>query len=324
MIMTVSLCCYGSARLPWRVTPVLRFPRLPVRSWKRTGWCRPDLRYMRLAAGTTKVTPAEDAVGACDGVIDGKWGFHTDMETIRGGKSTWVRRSRSADCRSTTVAMAMRTGLHISRCCYRATDRNSRTSILTTEPPFAAIRTRNRWSSPLQGQTARFIRLQLPGQVYFHLDEVEVFADGGETNLALQKPATQSSVSQWSVRHTLLATRSTGRRSSACRWPEDLQLAAALQELGVDVQDQVTRLETIAGQSAELDRSADEAAWQCRVLRGPRNRAGIGARQSAARLRQHPVCQASALDVSAHLGPVLRMVGSAGRRRLRAREFQDG
>ena len=39
------------------------------------------------------------------------------------------------------------------------------------------------------------------GTSYFHLDEVEVYAAGATNNVALGKPATQSSVSQWSAAH---------------------------------------------------------------------------------------------------------------------------
>ena len=47
----------------------------------------------------------------------------------------------------------------------------------------------------------RFVRLQIPSPdpVYFHLDEVEIYGPGPEfRNLALHRPADQSSVSEWS------------------------------------------------------------------------------------------------------------------------------
>ncbi len=69
------------------------------------------------------------------------------------------------------------------------------------EQCFSASRTTGHLSVPLQGIQARFLRLALSGTSYFHLDEVEVFAAGSTNNLALGKPATQSSVSQWSVAH---------------------------------------------------------------------------------------------------------------------------
>ena len=51
----------------------------------------------------------------------------------------------------------------------------------------------------LGGAEARFVRLALQGRSYLHLDEVEAYAVGGEDNVALGKPAAQSSVSEWSV-----------------------------------------------------------------------------------------------------------------------------
>ena len=48
---------------------------------------------------------------------------------------------------------------------------------------------------------ARFVRLQIPSAkpVFFHLDEVEIYGpEEPDRNLALHRPATQSSLSQWS------------------------------------------------------------------------------------------------------------------------------
>ena len=62
----------------------------------------------------------------------------------------------------------------------------------------------------LTNQPARFVRIQLPGNDFLHLDEVEVFgpADAAK-NLALHQPADQSSLSVWSKPHYL-----EGRRGS--------------------------------------------------------------------------------------------------------------
>jgi hypothetical protein len=219
------------------------------------------LRYTRLAAGTAKVTPAEDAIGACDGIIDGKWGFHTEMESdpwwqVDLGGEVALGRLRIYNRCDGFESRAAQIKVLLSR-----DGREFRVVYTHDGTVFRGHPDQQPLSVSLQGQTARFIRLQLPGQVYFHLDEVEVFADGGEANIALHKPATQSSVSQWSVRHT--------NTRDAIDWPQvvslsiarGLQLASALQELGLDVQARVTRLESIARQSANLDRSADEAAW---------------------------------------------------------------
>ncbi len=53
---------------------------------------------------------------------------------------------------------------------------------------------------PLADQRGRMVRIQVPGRTWMHLDEVQVFATDGKTNLAVGKPATQSSTSQWSTR----------------------------------------------------------------------------------------------------------------------------
>ncbi|MDO8539613.1 MAG: hypothetical protein Q7S40_04170 [Opitutaceae bacterium] len=55
----------------------------------------------------------------------------------------------------------------------------------------------------LKGQPGRFVRVSVPGKNRLHLDEVEVFAVADpQQNIALHRPADQSSVSQWSVAHT--------------------------------------------------------------------------------------------------------------------------
>ena len=60
-------------------------------------------------------------------------------------------------------------------------------------------------SVTFENQTARFVRCQLTGSSYFHLDEVEVFGpDDPKTNIALGKSADQISTSTWSVNHTPL------------------------------------------------------------------------------------------------------------------------
>ncbi|MGD0897288.1 MAG: hypothetical protein ABR915_05585, partial [Thermoguttaceae bacterium] len=51
----------------------------------------------------------------------------------------------------------------------------------------------------LDGAAARFLRIQLPGTDYLHLDEVEVYGkDDPKKNIAIGRPADQSSISAWS------------------------------------------------------------------------------------------------------------------------------
>ena len=52
------------------------------------------------------------------------------------------------------------------------------------------------------GAEARYVRVQLPYAEYLHLDEIEVYRGRRTRNVALHRPATQSSVSQWSRRES--------------------------------------------------------------------------------------------------------------------------
>jgi len=220
------------------------------------------LRYMRLATGRSNLVPTDDATGGCDGVIDGKWGFHTALED-----DPWWQIDLGAE-----TALGQ---LRIYNRCDGFEGRAAHLRVLLSRDgqdfalaythdgtPFRGQPDQKPLAVSLEGQSARFIRLQVPGNTYFHLDEVQVLPQGSDTNIALQKAATQSSVSQWSVRH--------GAPHTDIDWPpvvklaaeRGLQLAAALRQLGVDVQEREERLETVAGQAARLDPAADSAAWQ--------------------------------------------------------------
>jgi hypothetical protein len=142
------------------------------------------------------VRPEQDASGAVDGQKTGKWGFHTENE-----ENPWWQVDLGRSVPVDRVVITNRgDGLG---------DRAARMRILLSEDgkefrqayqhdgtPFLKD-----LSVPLKGAAGRFVRLQLPGRSYFHLDEVEVYAAGGTENVALKKPATQSSVSEWSAAH---------------------------------------------------------------------------------------------------------------------------
>ena len=70
----------------------------------------------------------------------------------------------------------------------------------------------------LTNAEARFVRIQLPGTTFLHLDEVEVIGQQGG-NLALHKPADQSSLSQWSAAH--------GRNDRAVDWAAEARKVLA-------------------------------------------------------------------------------------------------
>jgi hypothetical protein len=149
----------------------------------------------------------EDAVGGCDGIKDGKWGFHTSQEDNPwwqvdlgqpqkldrivvwnrcdglAGRNSRIKASLSIDGSHWQLACQNESGLF-----YGATDNK----------PLVM---------PMRDRSARFVRLHLDGHEYLHLDEVEVFGgNNSAVNLALHCPASQSSVSTWSAKHTVRAS----------------------------------------------------------------------------------------------------------------------
>ena len=148
----------------------------------------------------TKITKTADAAGGCDGVKNGKWGFHTENESnpwwqVDLGKSQGVGKLVAWN-RCDAAGMAPRTNRMMvllsddGRKWWKVYTHNGRT--------FGGVPDKKPLTVKLAGKSARYVRLQLSGTTYFHLDEVEIFAPGGTKNLALRRPADQSSVSQWS------------------------------------------------------------------------------------------------------------------------------
>ena len=170
---------------------------VPFRQQVEADWLFQE--QYRYGAQQHEVTPESDAAGACDGVKDGTFGFHTNIE----GSPWWqvdlgdvyaIERvlvwNRCDGAAPRAAHLRLRTSLdgerwrqwyvHDGTVFYGFTD-----------------------NAPLEiacgGRAARFVRIQLPGREYLHLDEVEVFGTAApDVNLALGKPALQSSVSQWS------------------------------------------------------------------------------------------------------------------------------
>lgn len=147
------------------------------------------------------ITTADDAAGGCDGVKNGKWGFHTNEDA----KPWWqvdlgasqpldhvviYNRCDTAERTSNLILLLSDDG-HSWREVYRQTG-----AVFYGATDGKPLRV------PLAGEAARFVRTQLPDRGFMHLDEVEVYGKADPTkNIALGRPADQSSVSQWSVRH---------------------------------------------------------------------------------------------------------------------------
>ncbi|MFV1964164.1 MAG: discoidin domain-containing protein [Pirellulaceae bacterium] len=160
------------------------------------------------------VTTDEDAAGGCDGVKNGRWGFHT----ASGEQDPWWQ-------------VDLGDLVHLDRIVvYNRIDRgtaprtaNIRVLVNDTETcneddfklvyqhngqPFFGIDGDQPLVVDLKDKeiTARIVRLHIPGKCSFALDEIEVYSmDNPDKNIALGKPADQKSVSNYSYPGTLPA-----------------------------------------------------------------------------------------------------------------------
>lgn len=144
------------------------------------------------------ILPEEDAAGAVDGNVSGRFSFHTGQDE----NPFWqVDLGDVHDLASVAVY-----NLHVPQrlagfklllsddgAQWREVYQHDNTAPVGEGQgePFIV---------PLVDQRGRMVRIQVPGRMWMHLAEVQVFAPDGERNLALGKPAMQSSTSQWSTR----------------------------------------------------------------------------------------------------------------------------
>lgn len=203
-------------------------------------WLRQDLlRNGGPAAQGQAVTPEQDAVGAFDGVKNGEWGFHTENED-----NPWWQIDLGDATSLDRIVLYNRTEL---------AERNSRIIVLLSDDAkdfrqayqhdgttFYGHKDNKPLVVTLNGAKARYIRLQLLGRSYFHLDEVEVYSSGSEGNIAPGKSATQSSVSQWSVAHEIAKERASYPTARVIE--RGLMLGENLRQSGADIE---TRAETL-------------------------------------------------------------------------------
>ncbi len=146
------------------------------------------------------LTTQLDAGGACDGVIDGKWGFHTSLENnpwwqIDLGISQLIGNMRIWNRSDFGPQRANKLIIKLSN-----DNKNWQTEYIHNGTTFLGYTDNKPLAVDLQNRKARYVRIQLPGRTYLHLDEVEIFATNTpDKNIALNKPANQSSISQWST-----------------------------------------------------------------------------------------------------------------------------
>jgi len=189
----------------------------------------------------TQTATGQDALGAVDGVKDGKFGFHTertanpwwqvDLEKVMPiakilvyNRLDYAPGLHNADTMKVLISNDGEQWTQIHDCAGKHFGGMNDLGPLNLSFEKGKV-------------NARFVRLQIPSTapVYFHLDEVEIFSfDQPDQNIALWMPAEQSSKSQWSMnKHRVLETDET-------LFPVEetqerlLKFAAYLKEQGVD------------------------------------------------------------------------------------------
>jgi hypothetical protein len=226
------------------------------------------------SATVSPATSQQDAAGGCDGVIDGHFGFHTQQE-----KDPWwqVDLGRS---------MALNHILVYNRADGVA-QRAARLRVLLSNDgrdwqllyehdgsEFLGYYDQKPLRVSAGDHTARYVRIQLPGTEYLHLDEVEVYCAGAADNVARGKAADQSSASPWSTVHVEQKPASPAEPVYPVAEVAErgLRLAADLSARGVDVRDAVSTLQAIADQAAALadDKTLAGETRRCLLLQAHR------------------------------------------------------
>ncbi len=188
--------------------PAARAETVTPEPWRATleaEWTR-EAQVLTEARAGRRLTTADDAAGGCDGVTNGRWGFHTAVEN-----EPWWQVDLGAVAPIKDVCLWNRADDET------VAKRASRFRILLSDDGLAwhqvyehpgtvfyGYRMPDRWPLrvPLTNAVGRYVRIRLPGVTALHLDEVEVHELGGKgMNLALNSPADQSSLSEWSVSH---------------------------------------------------------------------------------------------------------------------------
>ncbi len=274
--MTVLRLCHGllglttvAALLAANTLPNNQTPAKPPavvigKKQIEADWLRQDQVRKLAATRGGSATAAEDAAGGCDGLKDGQWGFHTALEP-----NPWWQVDLGQDLPLDHLLVYNR--------CDSTADRASRLKVLLSNDgqswrqvyqhngsSFGGAPDKKPLRVELAKAPARFLRLQLPGTVYFHLDEVEVFATVAQKqlNVALGRPATQSSVSPWSQRHLPTLAHGAPIFPTKDVIERGLKLADSLRRLGVDAGASTKVLQEVGASLGQLEKAPLEARRQ--------------------------------------------------------------
>ena len=150
----------------------------------------------------TAVSTQADAAGGCDGVKNGAFGFHTSEDD-----QPWWQVDLGAVAALDRVEVYNRCTVSeraAKLCVLLSDDGKTWKSIYRHDGGlFRGVSDGKPLVVPLKGAAARFVRVQEPERTWMHLDEIEVYgAADPKANIALHRPADQSSASTWST-HSL-------------------------------------------------------------------------------------------------------------------------
>jgi hypothetical protein len=176
LMLSLALACLlaaASTRAAGDVQTILE------RDWER----QLELRFGPVRLGKDR-SPAADAAGGVDGVIDGNFGFHTAQQN-----NPWWQVDLAAPATLDRIVIYNR--------CDIVASRAARIQILLSLDglKWEKIYTHNgktfygkKDGKPLvvgaAGRKARYVRLSLAGRTFLHLDEIQVF-DASGANVAL-------------------------------------------------------------------------------------------------------------------------------------------
>jgi hypothetical protein len=239
-------------------------------------WLRQDeVRVLPATAGG--VTTREDAAGGCDGVKDGKWGFHTNHQP-----KPWWQVDLGRVYPLDQVLIYNRCDGYAQRAArlivlLSADGTSWKEAYVHAGAVFNGASDNKPLAVELNRQSARYVRLQLPTAEYFHLDEVEVYSSAGnyQRNVALGRPADQSSTSPWSKRAVTPLAGAPPTLPVGKVVERGLRLAAGLQQAGVETAAATARLRELQATAAKFTATTPastrqaayfEAQWAIRAL----------------------------------------------------------
>ncbi len=246
------------------MTPQARSAEVDYREQIEADWLRQAAVWNKPpGSGKPATVPTwADAAGAVDGVKNGKYAFHTDKEP-----NPWWQVDLGSPTEIARIVVYNRLdyqpGLHNADNLRILVSHNGKQwkEVYDNQGKHFGGVSGGRpleVKFPESERKSQFVRLQIPSKnpIWFHLDEVEVYGrDAPKKNLALKRPADQSSISQWST-VKVAALPMTETDAPAYPTGELIRrarlLAADLGAAGVDVRPFETQFDGIESQLQKL------------------------------------------------------------------------